>query len=206
MRKSKDIDVTKLLNILPTTPISDLKVDDDFYKIIGRLEMNISMQSLLTKSKCIGYTFEEKKWVSRRPYKNNHSERKWKTVSSETECQDFYIEDKSGKIKVNAYGIKIYLITNENKKVKNGTYLFENLLLNDNTNYIVLGTVSKSENNDIELSKSLLGQKLIIMDEKYYNLYVKKNPFLRLGCAILLIGLAILFLFIFIKFFLKLQL
>ncbi|QCE43134.1 hypothetical protein [Psychroserpens sp. NJDZ02] len=198
MSKYKNTDPTKLLNTLPITPISDLKAGT-LYKINGIAETESSMLSLLTKSKCIGYTFYEKKWVSRKPFKNSHSDKKWKTLSSQTECRDFYIKDKSGKIKVNAYDIKIHLNINESKKNNKGTYLIENILLADNTNYIVLGTVSNGDNNSLEICKSLDGAPLIIMDEKFYNIYVHKNPYLRVGCAVLLIAIAIAFFSVFVK-------
>ena len=192
MDQNKKTDIRKLLNSLPTTQISDLQ-EGNLYKVVGKLVMENTMLSLLTKSKCIGYIFEEKKWVSRSPFKNGHINNKWKTISSQTECKDFYIKDNSGKIKVNAYDIKIYLLTNETKKSKNKTSLIENLLLNNDTNYIVLGTVNKNENSNLEISKNLEGGQLIIMDEKFYDIYVKKNVLSRIGCVILLIILTMTF-------------
>lgn len=198
MRKSKKNDTIKLLNSLPTTLISNLKLNT-LSKIEGELEVEKSMISLLTKSRCIGYCYEEKKWTSRKPFKNDHSDKTFKIISSQTECRDFFIKDKSGRIKVNAFNIEIHLYINETKKNNHGTVLIENLLLADNTKYIMLGTTSQNDDKNIEFSKSFFDDKLIIMDEKFYNIYIDKNPFYRVGCAILLIILAIAFFSVFIN-------
>jgi len=196
MSKPSKIDTAESINSLAFTPISDLEVNT-LSKVTGTLEKDYSsMLSLMTKAKCIGYTFEEKKWVSRHPFKNKHSDKKWKVVSEKNECKNFYIKDESGKIRVDAYGIKMYLEANENKKVKNKSHLIENLVLDNDTKYIVVGTVSKRGNNKIEFSKGSSGDGLIILDEPFFNLYVKPNPILRIGCAIFLVLLAVVFLYI----------
>ena len=119
-------------------------------------------------------------------------------MTSETEALDFYINDGTGKIKVDAYGITIYCPENQKSTQKGQTFLFEELLLSNQTKYTLVGSVVKNENNELNFEKDPLLDQLYIFDDYYVENALNIPLIQRFGCSLLLLvcfGVVIYFLF-----------
>ena len=198
--RKKKKDNRNIIKSLPVSNIKDVGKLSSLVKVKGTLVKIKTIQSYLFKKQCIGYDYKAKKWVTTDRFDNDHSSRRWKVIESIEECYDFYIQDHTGKIKVEAEDISIFSYNNEKKIKKEGISYFENLLLPNTDEYYVIGSVEKDE-NEISIRKNLIDNELYIFDIKSYDLFVDIPKWYRIGCGILLIGLFISFLYIFLHFF-----
>lgn len=199
----------KAKNITKPT-ISDIKdISAGFVEIRGKLKQIKTMTSPMTKSECIGYSYSVKRFNSSRKRssisidkglsvsKENDRDMKWKTVSSDEKCNDFYIEDTTGKIKVKAKDISISLlqINQTNKKISGHTHT-ENLLLQDDQEYILFGTATYNKKNELIIKKD--ENEFSIRDPYFDKIYKSDLPdkISKYGLIfmLLLIGLILLFL------------
>jgi len=79
------------------------------------------------------------------------------------------------------------------KKVKKGQInYYENLLLPNTDEYYVIGSVEKDE-NEISIRKNIIDNELYIFDMKSYDLFIDIPKWYRIGCAIFLIMIVIIF-------------
>lgn len=90
---------------LPFSTISELiNIKDKTYiKVKGKLKVIDYTLSELTENKCIGYTYQEMKWTYTKRTGERSKRSQWKIIKSDSYTEDFYIEDHSGKIKVDGY-------------------------------------------------------------------------------------------------------
>ncbi|WP_299444325.1 hypothetical protein [uncultured Aquimarina sp.] len=190
--KKKKKDNRERIKNLPITDIKDAEKISDLIKVKGTLIKIKIIQSYLTKTQCIGYDYKAKKWVSSDRFDNDRSSKRWKTIESIEECYDFYIQDHTGKIKVEAEDISIVSYNNEKKIKKGQISYYENLLLPNTDEYYIVGSIEKDE-NEIIIRKSVMDNELSIFDLKSYDLFVDIPKWYRIGCAVFLIIIAIIF-------------
>ncbi len=164
-------------------------VTPGFVTIKGKLKQIQTITSPLTKSPCIGYKYSSFIYkssgtvsVSNRDkgltYSKGDKYKKWKTIASDTKCNDFYIEDETGKIKVKANGITIQLlgINQTDEKSSNQSIKSENLLLENDQEFIITGTVKTNKKKELVIKKS--DNEFIIYDPHSYTLSQSKLPHL----------------------------
>ncbi len=189
--------------------ISDIKdISTGFVEIKGKLKQIDTMTSPMTKSDCIGYNYSIMRFNSSRKRSVSSIDRgiseskeqdrhmKWETISSDTGCNDFYIEDHTGKIKVKAKNISIFLLNvNQTDKKISGSTHTENLLLQDDKEYILKGTATYNKKNELIIKKA--ENELVISDTLVDKLSKSDlpNKISKYGLIfmLLLIGLILLF-------------
>ncbi|WP_299315751.1 hypothetical protein [uncultured Aquimarina sp.] len=198
--KKKNSNKRKIIKKLPISDIKDAKKISGLIKVKGTLIKIKTIQSYLAKKQCIGYDYKAMKWVTTDRFDNDHSSKRWKTIESIEECYDFYIQDQTGKIKVEAEDISIVCSNNEKKTKKDKTSYFENLLLPNKDEYYVIGSVNKDDDG-YTIVKDIIEKELSIFDMKSYDLLVDIPQSYRIGCGILLIGVFLSFLYLFLHFF-----
>ena len=121
---------------------------------------------------------------------------KWKTISSDIKCNDFYIEYSTGQIKVKAKDITISLLNvNQTNKKISGTTHTENLLLPGEQEYVLTGTAIYTKKNELIIKKG--NNEFSIKDPYFDKIYKSDLPdkISKYGLLfmLLLIGLVILF-------------
>ncbi|WP_299444327.1 hypothetical protein [uncultured Aquimarina sp.] len=195
--------------------ISDIKdISTGFVEIKGKLKQINTMTSPMTRSECIGYSYSIMRFNSSRKRSVSSIDRgiseskerdrhmKWKTISSDTACNDFYIEDHTGKIKVIAKEISISLlnVNQTDKKISSNTHT-ENLLLQDDKEYTLIGTATYNKNNELIIKKG--DNEFSVRDPYFDKIYKSDLPdkISKYGLIfmLLLIGLILLFVNGFLK-------
>lgn len=194
--------------------VSDIKdISGGFVEIRGKLKQIKTMTSAMTKSECIGYSYSVKRFDSSRKRskssidrglsvsKENDRDMKWKTISSDEKCNDFYIEDTTGKIKVKAKDISISLLqVNQTDKKISGTTHTENLLLQDDKEYILIGTATHNKKNELIIKKD--ENEFSIRDPYFDKIYKSDLPYkIRLYGGIIFFILIILIFYFFHQYF-----
>ncbi|WP_299443466.1 GIDE domain-containing protein [uncultured Aquimarina sp.] len=195
--------------------ISDIKdISTGFVEIKGKLKQINTMTSPMTRSECIGYSYSIMRFNSSRKKSVSSIDRgiseskerdrhiKWETISSDTACNDFYIEDHTDRIKVKAKGISIFLLNvNQADKKISGSMHTENLLLQDDREYVLVGTAKYNKKNELIIKKS--DNEFVISDTLVDKLSKSDlpNKISKYGLIfmLLLIGLILLFVNGFLK-------
>ncbi|PKV49416.1 E3 ubiquitin ligase [Aquimarina sp. MAR_2010_214] len=160
-------------------------------KIKGRILAIDKIGSPITETKCIGYSYSQ---LSYRygGIRRAKGRKKWRTYRTESKSTDFYIEDSTGKIKVNARGISIQINVNRTEKKLSRTLLdVENLLLEDGTEYILTGTVIKNKDGSLEIIKNEKDKELVIMDKALYEFVYEDIPFMKKKASFFILFLVI---------------
>ncbi|QCE43133.1 hypothetical protein [Psychroserpens sp. NJDZ02] len=143
----------------------------------GKLKTIDTITSPISKSKCIGYHYSEllytpsktRKIRTLEEKKESSAWRAWKSKNSKSKCNDFFIEDTSGKIRVIAKGITIAIIVNQHEKnITNDSKDIEYLLLEDDTEYVLVGKVTLNDEGEKVIKKNK--NQFFISDISYYNL------------------------------------
>ncbi|WP_299242781.1 hypothetical protein [uncultured Aquimarina sp.] len=190
--------------------ISDIKdISTGFVEVKGKLTQIKKMTSPITKSECIGYSYSVMRFNSSRKRsrssidrglsvsKENDRDMKWKTISLDEKCNDFYIEDTTGKIKVKAKDISISLlqVNQTDKKISGHTHT-ENLLLQDDKEYILIGTATYNKKNELIIKKD--ENEFSIRDPYFDKIYKSDLPdkISKYGLIFMLILIGLLFLFL----------
>ena len=194
--KKRKKDNRKIIKKLPISYIKDAKKVSGLIKVKGTLVEIKTIQSYLTKKQCIGYDYKAMKWVTTDRFDNDHSSKRWKTIESIEECYDFYIQDQTGKIKVKAKDISISLLNvNQTNKKISGHRHTENLLLQDDKEYILIGTATYNKNNELIIKKA--ENEFDIRDPYFDKIYKSDLPdkISKYGLIfmLLLIGLVLFF-------------
>ncbi len=193
-KEQKGINEIKKLPFSAVSELTDLN-DKTFVKVKGKLKVIDYTLSELTETKCIGYTYQEMKWTYTKRTGERRKKSQWKTIKSEEYTEDFYIEDTSGKIKVDTVGIQISSQFNQKKEKDGKITCVENLLLPDQKEYILIGTLNK-ENKKISIAKDFKKNKkddFILIDPKSYDIIYNTSKTYRIGCAIFLIIIGTIF-------------
>ncbi|WP_299219244.1 hypothetical protein [uncultured Aquimarina sp.] len=195
--------------------ISDIKdISTGFVEIRGKLKQINTMTSPMTGSECVGYNYSIMRFNSSRKRSVSSIDRviseskerdrhmKWETISSDTACNDFYIEDHTAKIKVKAKDISIFLLNvNQTDKKISGAMHTENLLLPNDQEYILIGTAIYNKKNELIIKKA--ENELVISDTLVDKLSKSDLPdkISKYGLIfmLLLIGLILLFVNGFLK-------
>jgi len=188
--------------------IKDLSVG--IIEIKGRLEQIETVISPLTKSNCIGYKHFKTRYNSSRSVnptsikgkvfttKRNERSLNWETVSTDTECKDFYFVDNTGKIKIKGKGIAILLnnINQTDRRISNELMITENLLLQDNREYVLTGTARYNKKNELIIKKD--SNELIISDSYINELHKSKlsDKINKYGLIIMLLLIVVIITFI----------
>ncbi|WP_103867524.1 GIDE domain-containing protein [Aquimarina sp. I32.4] len=181
----------------PIEILEESKIDSlskGVVKIKGRLKAIHHIKSPISEIECIGYNYSQLSLRYGRG-KKGKKRRKWRILKSTSESTDFYIEDNTGKIKVNAKGISIQINTHRTEKKISRTLLdVENLLIEDETEYIVTGTVITNKNGNLEIVKGATERELVIMDTAFYEFIFEDVPFMKrkMGYFIVFLILAII--------------
>lgn len=147
------------------------KIDIGYTEIKGKIRALETITSPFTHSKCIGYLFTESEYNNSRKRGNSGNykisrENKWKDLETQTECCDFYIEDKTGKVKVEAEGIILITehITKKRKIWYKNIFKTEFLLLEDGVDYILKGEIVYNKKKEM-IFKDTGKNMFIIMPE-----------------------------------------
>ncbi len=174
---------------LPFSKIKDLVNlnDKSLIKLKGKLKAIDYTLSELTDTKCIGYTYQEMKWIyTRRGGKSKKSQ--WKIIKSETYTEDFYFYDQKDEIKIATAGISISTQLNEKKEKDGVVTCVENLLLPDQKEYILIGTLLKKDGLfSIGKDFSTKNDDFVLIDPKGYDIIYNTSTAYRTGCAIFLV-------------------
>ncbi|WP_299315746.1 GIDE domain-containing protein [uncultured Aquimarina sp.] len=164
-----------------------------FVKIRGILKSINHIKSPITETKCIGYNYSQLSYRTA-GVRRVRGSKKWRTYRTESKSTDFYIQDDTGRIKINAKYISIQVNVNRSEKKLSKTLLdVENLLLEDNTEYILSGTIIKNGDGNLEIVK---GEKdFVIMDKSFYEFVYKDIPFMKNKAGFFIVFLVICIIF-----------
>ncbi len=142
-------------------------------KVKGRLEAIETIKSPIFNKDCIGYECSR---YLRNTFKSSGG-KKWIKSWNNSYCTNFFIEDNTGKIEVNAKKISIKINCNKSeKKISKKELEEEKLLIADDKEYILIGTVVSTKNGTIKIKKGKLNKELLIMDSNLYNLLYQEVP------------------------------
>jgi len=143
-------------------------------EVRGILKAIDMITSPISKSKCIGYHYSELRYASSQirtleKRKEVSRWREWKATNSKSKCNDFFIQDESGKIKVIAKGITVAINVNKTeKKITNHSKNIEYLLLEDNIEYILVGKVTLNDKGEKVIKKNK--NQFLISDVLHYSI------------------------------------
>ncbi|WP_024480844.1 hypothetical protein [Cellulophaga baltica] len=167
-------------------------------KIKGQILATNQITSPITETQCIGYNYSNLS-LSYDGRRGAKGVKRWRIYRTKSVSSDFYLQDKTGQIKVNAKNISIQINVNRSEKKLSRTLIdVENLLLEDGTEYILIGTVNVDKNGDMEIVKE---KELIIMDEAFYRFVNVKIPSMKKKIRLFIIfSLLVLFIFIIYNF------
>ena len=180
-------------SIIKTLAISEINtVSKGLCKIKGQILATNQITSPITETQCIGYNYSNLS-LSYDGRRGAKGVKRWRIYRTKSVSSDFYLQDKTGQIKVNAKNISIQINVNRSEKKLSRTLVdVESLLLEDGTEYILIGTVNVDKNGDMEIVKE---KELIIMDEAFYKFVNVEIPSMkkkiRLFIIFLLLGLFI---------------
>ena len=180
-------------SIIKTLAISEINtVLKGLCKIKGQILATNQITSPITETQCIGYNYSKLSYGYKAVGRAN-GRKKWRTYHTKSKSADFFIKDATGQIKVNAKNISIQINVNRSEKKLSRTLVdVESLLLEDGTEYILIGTVNVDKNGDMEIVKE---KELIIMDVAFYKFVNVEIPSMkkkiRLFIIFLLLGLFI---------------
>ncbi|WP_299902910.1 hypothetical protein [uncultured Aquimarina sp.] len=177
--------------LIETLEVSKIEtLSSGLVKIKGRLKAIDHVKSPITETKCIGYNYSQLAYRSAGVRRAKGS-KKWRTYRTESKSTDFYIQDDTGKIKVNAKDISIQINVNRSEKKLSRTLLdVENLLLEDDTEYIITGTVV-NKNNSVEIIKDEKDKELRVMDIAFYEFTFEDIPFMKKKVGFFIVFLVI---------------
>ncbi|WP_299444319.1 hypothetical protein [uncultured Aquimarina sp.] len=177
-------------NLIETLEVSKINtLSNGFVKIRGKLKSINHITSPISETKCIGYNYSQLSYRSAGARRVKGS-KKWRTYRTESKSADFYIQDDTGKIKINAKDISIQLNVNRSEKKLSKTLIdVENLLLEDDTEYILTGTLNKNKNNSIEIVKGT--KEFVIMDKAFYEFAFEDIPFMKKKAGFFIIFLVV---------------
>ncbi|WP_299315750.1 hypothetical protein [uncultured Aquimarina sp.] len=113
----KEIQKIKNLPFSNISQLIDLE-NQTLIKIKRKLKAIDYTLSELTETRCIGYKYQEMKWTYTKRTGERSKKSQWKIIKSDSYTEDFYIEDNSGKTKVEALGIQISSQHNQKKEKK----------------------------------------------------------------------------------------
>ncbi len=181
-------------SIIETLEISEINtLSKGLCKIKGQILATNQITSPITETKCIGYNYSQLSYGYKGGYRRRvKGRKKWRTYRTESKSADFYIKDTTGQIKVNAKNISIQINVNRSEKKLSRTLLdVENLLLEDDTEYIISGTVVKGKNNSIEIIKNKKDKELLIMDKAFYEFTFEDIPFMKKKAGIFIVFLVV---------------
>ncbi len=184
------MDIKKKLEIknMPISKIGNLT--KGFVKIKGKLYNNSPIKSKLKAADCIGYSYNAMKWVYKKKFGKSKRDR-WEIIDSQIKCEDFYIFDSTGKVKVLAKNITIFTDLNYHKIKENYTTYTESLLLANQQEYYIMGTVAKYKNNLVISNNDK--QELIIASPNEYEIIFNTSKAYYIGCGFFLIILIVIF-------------
>ncbi|AIZ42780.1 hypothetical protein [Cellulophaga baltica] len=175
--------------------ISEIKtLSKGLVNIKGKIKPINYIESPISERECIGYNYSNLS-LSYDGRRGAKGVKRWRIYRTKSVSSDFYLQDKTGQIKVNAKNISIQINVNRSEKKLSRTLIdVENLLLEDGTEYILIGTVNVDKNGDMEIVKE---KELIIMDEAFYKFVNVEIPSMKKKIRLFIIFL-LLVLFIFI--------
>jgi hypothetical protein len=182
-------------SIIKTLTISEINtVSKGLCKIKGQILATNQITSPITETQCIGYNYSNLSYGYKAVGRAN-GRKNWRTYCTKSKSADFFIKDSTGQIKVNAKNISIQINVNRSEKKLSRTLVdVESLLLEDGTEYILIGTVNVDKNGDMEIVKE---KELIIMDEAFYRFVNVKIPSMKKKIRLFIIfSLLVLFIFI----------
>lgn len=191
-KERKGISVIKNTPFYTNAQLTDVS-DQTLVKIKGKLRAIKFTMSEMTETRCIGYQYQEMKWTYkikkglRREGKERRKRSQWKIIKSESHAEDFYIYDKSGKIMVDALGLSISSNYNQKKMKRGSVSCIENLLLPDQKEYILIGTLHKENGKNSIVNDFKHKDNFILIDPKSYDIIYNTSKAFRIGCAIFLI-------------------
>ena len=164
-------------SIIKTLTISEINtVSKGLCKIKGQILATNQITSPITETQCIGYNYSNLS-LSYDGRRGAKGVKRWRIYRTKSVSSDFYLQDKTGQIKVNAKNISIQINANRSEKKLSRTLIdVENLLLEDGTEYILIGTVNVDKNGDMEIVKE---KELIIMDEAFYKFVNVEIPSMK---------------------------
>ncbi len=182
-------------------PLIDVdSVASDLVKIKGKLTpLDKYITAPLSEVMCIGYEYT----ISQRGYEKRDGrykkigtfEKKWKVTNSETKCSDFFLSDETGKIKVIAKDISIFIFSNETQKNDKYTLYSENILIPDKE-YFVIGSAVYNTDNELIITKQNPQNQLLIIDTEFYDIAFNTSRLYKIGCTFVLLSMIILLILI----------
>lgn len=123
------------------------KLTEGLMKIEGKISASNHIESPFFKEECIGYNYEK----AEIDYDNETGKEYTKSAIKKNNFLEFYISDKTGKIKVNPDGLDLSFLPERTKLISKTRHTERTLKNNDEI--IVLGTVVKNSLNEFELQK-----------------------------------------------------
>jgi hypothetical protein len=174
-------------------------VSNGLVKLKGKLKAIELIESPISKKRCIGYNYTESYSHAR---KKNHfgndsisRERKTKITKLEIKCNNFYLEDDTGRIKIIAKDINIFSIKNQSsiEPFFQNTMKSETLLLEDENEYVIVGTAVMNKKGEFVIKKKK--EEFYISDLIIHRLLNHKlfKPFQKYGGIVILIIICLVY-------------
>ncbi len=154
-------------------------ISEGVVKIKGRIFVINKIEAApLSQKQCIGYSLRSLSYEMTND-ELIKSKKGWRTLNASSKSENFYIGDGTGKVLVKAEDILIALSINKFEKKYSSTLIdVENLLLEDETEYILVGTAKKTPNGTIVIQKKK-NAKFFIMDLAFQELLTDTIPFFK---------------------------
>jgi len=130
----------KLQRTLPTSNIRSVAMG--LAEISGRSKIIESMISRIGKKECIGFLYTIENVSTDKDGKDSYS-----MESSETICKPFYVQDKTGQIKVITEGIE-FIDFEIDEQYQSSMKRYTQYLLKDNLEVLLIGKAGLKENNE----------------------------------------------------------
>lgn len=131
----------KLQSVLPTSKIKSLA--KGLVEVQGKLIMKSPLTSPVGNQECIGYYYIIEEIDRDKDGKNSYT-----TIHRETKCNEFEIEDDSGKISISPDGIELILLEKTNIS-SNNNRRYSEILLQANQEMLLVGYADIKENGFI---------------------------------------------------------
>lgn len=123
---------------LPTSKIRSMSIG--IVELKGKLLSQQQIKAPLSEQQCIGYYYT----ISREERdKDGHTH--YRLIHEEKRCQPFWLKDNTGKVQVDTKNLDFHLLP-VNKTVRCGREIKEEYLLEQRTNYLLIGQVVRRGN------------------------------------------------------------
>lgn len=188
VKKKSSSTFFKLQSILPTSKIRSIAMG--LVELEGSAKMITPIISRIGKKECIAYTYKIERIERDKDGRNSYF-----TISHETVCNPFLLEDETGSVEVTGENIELINLEKSDAYNSSGKRYTQSLFLN-NTNIILIGKAN-TKNQKIRIEKEAIKDIFALAPTLKVNFWNKYQPLrqsLKIYASLFAIGIALILL------------